>query len=411
MKPEKPYNLFTFFALYIAQTVPMSFFSSALPVLMRQGDYSLTTIALLKLIKLPWIIKVFWSPWIDRNSETVRDYKRWIIISETVYAALILIVAALDLQTHFALMIPLIFLALTASATQDIATDALAARSFERGDKGLLNSMQSIGSFAGSMVGGGFLLLLLRKTGWEILLPWMAVFVLLALLPLYFNKKLKLRRRQTRRRANLKDMYLFFKQKGMPKHILFLFLFYSGIIGILSVLHPLLVDLGYEIEQIGAMVGIFGASCGIVGSFLAGLAIRKAGRKVFRRIIAFFIICTAAYFLAVNSSGAYRKDGFRFYRHRPRMGNLRHGFHHDVHHRHGRRARRPRGYRFYPATRYRAPLLDGLRDDLLGSGRPVRIRRDVFDRIVIRDCFVYLCMALPSLRTEGAAAETVKPAQ
>ncbi len=312
MKPEKPYNLFTFFALYIAQTVPMSFFSSALPVLMRQGDYSLTTIALLKLIKLPWIIKVFWSPWIDRNSETVRDYKRWIIISETVYAALILIVAALDLQTHFALMIPLIFLALTASATQDIATDALAARSFERGDKGLLNSMQSIGSFAGSMVGGGFLLLLLRKTGWEILLPWMAVFVLLALLPLYFNKKLKLRRRQTRRRANLKDMYLFFKQKGMPKHILFLFLFYSGIIGILSVLHPLLVDLGYEIEQIGAMVGIFGASCGIVGSFLAGLAIRKAGRKVFRRIIAFFIICTAAYFLAVNSSGLIAKTVFVF---------------------------------------------------------------------------------------------------
>jgi hypothetical protein len=42
---EKQFSkLFTFFSLYIAQSVPMSLFSTLLPVLMRQDNFSLTAI-------------------------------------------------------------------------------------------------------------------------------------------------------------------------------------------------------------------------------------------------------------------------------------------------------------------------------------------------------------------------------
>lgn len=303
MKLEKSYNLFTFFTLYIAQSIPMTFFASALPILMRQGHYSLMAIALLKLIKLPWIIKFLWSPLVDRNCDSVKDYKRWILGAEIVYALIIFVVAMLNLQTNFTLIIALILLAFVSSATQDIATDALAARSFERRDSSLLNSMQSMGSFAGSMVGGGFLLLLFQQIGWGKMLPWVAIFVLLALVPLQLNKKLKLRERQNKSKASPKDMYLFFKQKGIGKHVLFLFLFYSGMIGILSILRPLMVDLGYDMKQIGAMVGIFGTSIGIGSSFLSGLFIRKIGRKKSRRFISFLVLITASYFLWMYSSG------------------------------------------------------------------------------------------------------------
>lgn len=271
---------------------------------MRQGDYSLMAIALLKLIKLPWIIKFLWSPWIDGSCNAIGDYKRWIIGSEIVYAILIFVVATLDLQTDFTVIIGLILLAFISSATQDIATDALAARSFERRDNSLLNSMQSMGSFTGSMVGGGFLLLLFQQIGWGKMLPWVAIFVLLALIPLQLNKRLKLRERQNRAKARPKDMYLFFRQKGIWRQIVFLFLFYSGMIGILSILRPLMVDLGYDMKQIGAMVGIFGTSTGILSSFLSGFFIRKFGRKTSRRLISFLIVATAAYFLWMHASGA-----------------------------------------------------------------------------------------------------------
>ncbi|MFA7583290.1 MAG: MFS transporter, partial [Proteiniphilum sp.] len=177
MKQSNTVNLFTFFTLYIAQSIPMSFFATALPVLMRQGDYSLFAIALLKLIKLPWILKFLWSPLVDSRTDSIRDYKRWIFGAEIVYAVIIFGVALLNIETSFSLIFILILLAFVASATQDIATDAMAARSFERKNSSLLNSMQSMGSFTGSMVGGGFLLLLFHHIGWSRLLPWLAIFV------------------------------------------------------------------------------------------------------------------------------------------------------------------------------------------------------------------------------------------
>lgn len=305
METKKAYNLGTFFTLYIAQSVPMAFFAAVLPILMRQGAYSLTAISLIKLIKLPWIIKFLWSPLVDRHTKEVVDYKRWIVISEILYALIIIGVALLKLETQPILVISFILLAFIMSATQDIATDALAARSFAPSDRGLLNSMQSMGSFAGSMVGSGVLLVLFHKLGWNFILPLVALFVLVALIPLLQNKHIRLQPSQSinRPKAKPKDMFTFFGQKGIYKHIVFLVLFYTGVIGLLSNLRPMMVDFGYDMKEIGFMVGIFGTSLGIVGSFLSGLGVKHIGRKWMRRIVALMIVGTSTFFLLTYTSG------------------------------------------------------------------------------------------------------------
>ncbi|MEA4809451.1 MFS transporter, partial [Macellibacteroides fermentans] len=177
-------KLVTFFCLYIAQSIPMSFFSTVIPVMMRQENFSLASIGLLQLIKLPWILKFLWSPLVDRNCVTVSHYKKWIFSSELIYAVLIFSVAFLDFKENFTTILVLVIISFVASATQDIATDALAVLSFSRKDKSLVNSMQSMGSFAGAMLGGGALLLLFKQIGWNSLLPCLAVFVIIALAPL-----------------------------------------------------------------------------------------------------------------------------------------------------------------------------------------------------------------------------------
>ena len=305
MKQSNTVNLFTFFTLYIAQSIPMSFFATALPVLMRQGDYSLFAIALLKLIKLPWILKFLWSPLVDSRTDSIRDYKRWIFGAEIVYAVIIFGVALLNIETSFSLIFILILLAFVASATQDIATDAMAARSFERKNSSLLNSMQSMGSFTGSMVGGGFLLLLFHHIGWSRLLPWLAIFVLVALIPLAMNKKLTLQTRYRGRKASPRDTWVFFTQRKIWRQILFLTLFYAGLIGLLSSLSPYLVDMGYEMKEIGAMVGIFGVSTGIFFAFVAGIFIRKAGKLRSRKIISACILLPSAWFLWLTVSNTH----------------------------------------------------------------------------------------------------------
>lgn len=310
MALKKAYNLGTFFTLYIAQSIPMSFFAAVLPILMRQGDYSLTAIAMIKLIKIPWILKFAWSPLVDRHTTKVMDYKRWIVGSEILYALIILAVAVLDLGTHPILVIGLILIAFIMSATQDIATDALAARTFGASDRGLLNSMQSMGSFAGSMVGSGVLLVLFHRMGWHLLLPAVALFVLVALIPLLQNHRLQLQPSSTNQRtkATPKDMLTFFTQRGMYKHIIFLVLFYTGIIGLLSNLRPMLVDFGYDMQEIGFIVGIFGTSLGIAGSFLSGLGVKILGRKWMRRAVSALIVLTSLFFLLTYRGGNLATD-------------------------------------------------------------------------------------------------------
>ena len=158
MADKQANKLFTFLSLYIAQSVPMSLFSTLLPVLMRQENFSLTAIGMLQLIKLPWILKFLWAPVVDRKTSDLATYKRWIFSSEIVYAVLIFMLAFLDLKANFPVVLCLIIVSFIASGTQDIATDALTTLSFPKKDRGRANSMQSMGSFIGSLVGGGVLL-------------------------------------------------------------------------------------------------------------------------------------------------------------------------------------------------------------------------------------------------------------
>ena len=300
IQKEKTYNLATFFCLYIAQTIPMSFFSTVIPVMMRQENFSLSAIGLLQLIKLPWILKFLWSPLVDRHALTTRDYKRWIFSSELIYAILIFAVALLDFKTDFYTILTLIIISFIASATQDIATDALAVLAFNRKDKSLVNSMQSMGSFGGSMIGSGVLLLLFKQIGWNYLLPCLALFVIIALLPLLFNKTINIQTKDKDQRAKKADVFYFFTRRDIWKQIGFLFLYYSGLIGTLAMLRPWLVDLGYDMKEIGMMSGVAGTFVGFLSSFIGGMIIRKIGRYKARILFAFFVLIATCYFFGLS---------------------------------------------------------------------------------------------------------------
>lgn len=293
-------KLVTFLCLYIAQSIPMSFFSTVIPVMMRQENFSLSAIGLLQLIKLPWIIKFFWSPLVDRNCMTVSHYKRWIFSSELIYAVLIFSVAFLDFKENFSTILILVIISFIASATQDIATDALAVLSFSRKDKSLVNSMQSMGSFAGAMIGGGVLLLLFKQIGWNSLLPCLAIFVIVALVPLFFNKDIAIKEKSQAQKAKKTDFYYFFTQKGIWKQIIFLFLYYSGLIGTLAMLKPYMVDLGYNIKEIGVMSGLAGTFIAFLSSFGGGFIIRRIGRYRARILFAVAILLATFYFLGLS---------------------------------------------------------------------------------------------------------------
>lgn len=247
---------------------------------MRIENYSLESIGYIQLIKLPWILKLLWAPLVDRTSKNKVQYRRWIISSEIFYAIIIMSIGYLNLQTDFTTIIILMLIAFTASATQDIATDAFAILILKKKERSLGNSMQSAGNFIGTMMGSGVLLIVYHYWGWLWLLRCLGLFVLFALFPVALynarNRDSKELDRSTKNVSPLEFIY-FFRQKKIGSHVLLLFLFYSGIIGILTMVKPYFVDLGYDIKEIGFISGIFGTACGVALTIPAGMYIRKRG--------------------------------------------------------------------------------------------------------------------------------------
>lgn len=291
-------KLSTLFGLYIAQAIPMSFFSTVVPVIMRQENYSLESIGLLQLIKLPWIFKFLWAPLVDRSAGTLPRYRRWIIGSELFYAIVILSIGFLDLSLDFRLIVVMMIVAFTASATQDIATDAFAILVLKKEERSIGNSMQSAGSFMGTLAGSGLLLVVYHFLGWQYLLVCLSLFVVVALAPLLFyrtsdNNSTK----EQKKVASMTDIISFFRVDGMWRRIIILTLFYSGIIGSLAMLKPYLVDHGFNIKEIGVISGMAGTSSAALAALFAGFLMRKVQRRTALLIFASTIVAASAYLI------------------------------------------------------------------------------------------------------------------
>jgi MFS family permease len=325
----------TLLSLYLAQSIPMSFFSTIVPVIMRQEKYSLAMIGLLQLIKLPWIFKFLWAPIVDRYTSNDASYKRWIFTSELVYAIIIIAIGFFNLQFHFMLIVAMMIVAFIASGTQDIATDAFAIKILKKEERSIGNSMQSAGSFLGTMTGSGVMLVLYHYFGWQGMMFCLAAFVMLALIPLYFYKSKETHKKSihedlqktevndnvetkdneyvhkgigrghdlTVKKAGFKDIGLFFKQKGIARRLVLLFFFYSGIIGILSLMKPFLVDHGFTVKQIGIISGICGTASGALSALLGGFLIKKYGRKTCLYLFASFSLLVTLWFIFMLQFG------------------------------------------------------------------------------------------------------------
>ena len=293
-------NLATFFCLYIAQFIPSTFITTAMQVTMRQANYGLATIGLLHLVHIPWLVKFLWAPMVDRQCSDISNYRRFILLMESVYALSIISIGFLDISADIYFIFVLVFISMFASATQDIATDGLAVRAFGKGDHSAVNSMQSMGRYAGAFLGSGIFIVMLDHFGWSVVFPLLGIIALLMVVPLQFNKKIHIEPRSPKQRAKLMDFMWFFSRREIIPHVVFLLLYFMGIIGIIANVRPYMVDLGYNMKEIGVWFGMVGTATSFIMAWVAHVFIRRIGMYRARLIVAFMIVTAPLYFLALT---------------------------------------------------------------------------------------------------------------
>ena len=149
-------------ALAFASGFPFGLINEALPVYLRSGGANLVDVGLVAAATFPWTFKFLWAPILDR----IGTRKQWIAGCLILLALVIPLIARVDASQHAQLFFALIVLAVTLSATQDVAIDAFTIQATPRAQLGVANSVR-IGAYRAAMlVSGGALIWLAGRQGW-----------------------------------------------------------------------------------------------------------------------------------------------------------------------------------------------------------------------------------------------------
>ncbi len=148
--------------LYFAEGFPYGFVIDNLPVYFRTHGISLATIGALSLLRMPWSVKVFWSPVVDQ----IGARRQWIRGALLVMAAALLAVAMLPPAPVAPALVIALFAFTIAAATQDIAIDAYTIELLVPGEEGVANGVRVSAYRAALIFAGGVLVALPVLTGW-----------------------------------------------------------------------------------------------------------------------------------------------------------------------------------------------------------------------------------------------------
>ena len=265
--------------LYVSQYLGIGFFYIALSAILRERGMPLEQIALIQLPGLFWAAKFLWAPLVDRyGSRTRGHYRSWLLVLQPLLVVALLAMIPIDPVADFGtLLLPLAAVVALFSATQDIASDALAVRALDVADRGTGNGIQFAGGFLGRNLGGGGVLIVYDVAGWGAALFTLAVLTALPIL-------LVVRYPEPARdpdlpRAGFRAIVTVFREPGVARWALLIMpLLWTGIGATYGLITPMLVDTGWSLAAIGVLTVVVAGGFAVVGAAGGGVLVRRYGR-------------------------------------------------------------------------------------------------------------------------------------
>lgn len=250
--------------LYFAEGFPFGVVVDALPVYFRVHHMALAEIGLLSLLGLPWTLKVFWSPVVDR----VGERRQWIGSCLVVMAAAAAAIPLFDPGRPGRGLWSVLFLFTVASATQDIAIDAYTVSLLDPGEEGVGNGVRVSAYRVALIVGGGGLVALAGLLGWPAL--YLSAAALLVGLALLARQAPPVAVRRQPAAAWAADFWAWLVRPGAAGVFLFVLIYKLGDAAMGPMVKPFWVDRGLSVEEIGLVSTGLGVGASIAGALAGG---------------------------------------------------------------------------------------------------------------------------------------------
>ena len=256
--------------LYFSQGFPFGLVDRLLPLYLRTQHVSLAQIGLISAVGSAWTWKFLWSPLVDRYS----TYRRWMAGSLLFLTATIAAFAVVPPQ-QTALIFAIVAILAIASATQDIAIDAMTVRITPTEQLGYVNSVR-VTAYRGAMiVAGGGLAALTSLVGWRgAFLTAAAITAAMFLFTFFLPAESG---EQTQHANPFRGMARWIRRPHAYVFLAIALLYRLGEVAVVPMATPFWVDKGFSTVEIGTVTTAVGLFFLIIGAFIGGAVISRFG--------------------------------------------------------------------------------------------------------------------------------------
>jgi PAT family beta-lactamase induction signal transducer AmpG len=288
--------------LYFSQGLPFGIVIELLPLYMRLENVSLAQIGALSAVTSAWTWKFLWSPLVDRFG----SYRRWMTGALLVLATTYIGLAFVPPQ-QAALYFTIAAILAIASATQDIAIDAMVVRITPRHQLGYVNSVRVMTYRGAMIVAGSAFAVIGDQIGWKIAFLVAAGITLVLVAVTFFLP------RETGEPAKHANPFIgmveWLKRPYAGAFLAIAFIYRLGDAALVPMVKPFWVDKGYSATEIGSVTTAVGLSFLIAGAFAGGAFLSRLG--IWRALLwlgALQVLSNAGYALA--AAGAESRPMF-----------------------------------------------------------------------------------------------------
>lgn len=305
--------------LYFAQGLPYVAVMTISVIMYKRLGISNTDIALYTgWLYLPWVIKPFWSPFVD----IISTKRRWTLTMQwLISAAFAGIAFALPTPLWFSLTLAVFWLVGFTSATHDIAADGYYMLALTEHQQSLYVGIRSTFYRVATVVGQGMLVIIagtLETSTGDIPLSWAIIFGILSMLFLGFAlyhswamPKVERKGAALRSAAEVWKEFIdvfaeFFRKKQVWVAIVFMLLYRLPEAQLVKLINPFLLDptdaggLGLSTAQVGIVYGTVGIIGLTVGGIIGGIVAARKGLKFWLRPMAWSMSLTCLTFVYLS---------------------------------------------------------------------------------------------------------------
>jgi len=257
--------------LYFIQGSPPAILWEVLPVYFRIHGVSLRAIGGLRLLELPYSLKVFWSPVVHRYG----DRRIWVVACMLAIAVVVGLLPFVDVAHPGWVVITLLLVLTTLSATQDIAIDSYTVGLIKREEEGAANGVRASAYRVALVLIGGGMVLLASILQWTLL--YLIAAVVLALLALSTLVVPRLDLPAAARERWLAGFVGWIGTWNAIPLVLFVLFYRLGEYAIGPMVKPFWVDQGRSVFEIGLVPTTFGIILSVAGALSGGAFISRYG--------------------------------------------------------------------------------------------------------------------------------------